>query len=139
MTDTATTDVAVRRLTPVLAVEAVEPSLEFWEKRLGFTKTVEVPHESSVGFAILVKDDIELMLQSVASIRADLGAHTGQVDGRSAALFVEVADLAAVERSLQGYPIEMPRRTTFYGMVEIGVREPGGHFVVFAQPEKAGS
>lgn len=140
MSETATmTEVAVRRLTPVLAVEAVEPSVEFWEKRLGFTKTVEVPHESSVGFAILVKGDIELMLQSVASIRADLGAHTGQIDGRSAALFIEVADLAAVERSLQGYPIEMPRRTTFYGMIEIGVREPGGHFVVFAQPEKAAS
>ena len=129
-------DVAVRRLTPVLAVDAVEPSLEFWEKRLGFTKTVEVPHESSVGFAILVKNDVELMLQSAASIRADLGEHTGQIDGRSAALFIEVADLAAVERSLEGYPIEMPRRTTFYGMTEIGVREPGGHFVVFAQPEK---
>jgi hypothetical protein len=27
----------------------------------------------------------------------------------------------------------MARRTTFYGMHEIGVREPGGHFVVFAQ------
>lgn len=130
-------DVAVRRLTPVLAVDAVEPSLEFWEKRLGFTKTVEVPHESSVGFAILVKGDIELMLQSAASIRADLGAHTGEIDGRSTALFVEVADLTTVERSLEGYPIEMPRRTTFYGMMEIGVREPGGHFVVFAQPEKS--
>lgn len=130
-------EVAVRRLTPVLAVDAVEPSLEFWEKRLGFTKTVEVPHESSVGFAILVKGDIELMLQSEASIRADLGAHTGKIDGRSTALFIEVADLGAVERSLEGYPIEMPRRTTFYGMAEIGVREPGGHFVVFAQPEQA--
>jgi uncharacterized glyoxalase superfamily protein PhnB len=127
-------NVTLRRLTPVLAVEAVEPSLEFWEQRLGFTRTVDVPHESSVGFAILVKDDVELMLQSVASIRADLGAHTGQIDGRSTALFVEVADLDAVERSLQGYPIEMPRRTTFYGMTEVGVREPGGHFVVFAQP-----
>jgi uncharacterized glyoxalase superfamily protein PhnB len=127
-------NVTLRRLTPVLAVEAVEPSIEFWEKRLGFTKTVEVPHESSVGFAILVKDEIELMLQSAASIRADLGAHTGQIDGRATVLFIEVADLDAVERSLEGYPIEMPRRTTFYGMMEVGVREPGGHLVVFAQP-----
>ncbi|HSA55311.1 MAG TPA: VOC family protein [Gemmatimonadaceae bacterium] len=134
--NTTMPDVAVRRLTPVLAVDAVEPSLEFWEKRLGFTKTVEVPHGESVGFAILVKNEVELMLQSAASIRSDIGEHTGQIDGRSTALFIEVADLAAVERSLEGYPIEMPRRTTFYGMIEIGVREPGGHFVVFAQPEK---
>jgi uncharacterized glyoxalase superfamily protein PhnB len=133
----------VRRITPVLAVERLEPSLEFWEKRFGFARTVEVPHENalpsegaaaSLGFAILVKDGTELMYQSVASIRADLGASTGTVEGRSAALFIEVSDLDAVERALSGYPIAMPRRTTFYGMHEIGVREPGGHFVVFAQP-----
>jgi uncharacterized glyoxalase superfamily protein PhnB len=126
--------ITVKKITTVLAVEAVEPSLDFWTKRLGFECTVTVPHEDKLGFAILVKDNVEVMLQSVASILADLGANTGEINGRSAALFIEVADLAAVEQSLGGYPIEMPRRTTFYGMHEIGVREPGGHFVIFAQP-----
>lgn len=126
--------VNVRRVTPVLAVETVEASLEFWEGRLGFEKTVTVPHGETVGFAILVQNGTEVMLQSVASILEDLGSSTGEVNGRSAALFIEVADLEAVEQALAGYPIEMPRRTTFYGMHEIGVREPGGHFVVFAQP-----
>ena len=126
--------ITVKKITTVLAVESVEPSLDFWTKKLGFECTVTVPHEDKLGFAILVKDNVEVMLQSVASILADLGANTGEVNGRSAALFIEVADLAAVEQSLAGYPIEMPRRTTFYGMHEIGIREPGGHFVVFAQP-----
>ena len=126
--------ITVRKITTVLAVESVEPSLDFWTKRLGFECTVTVPHENSLGFAILVKDNLEVMLQSVAGILADLGANTGEVNGRSAALFIEVADLAAVEQGLGEYPIEMPRRTTFYGMHEIGVREPGGHFVIFAQP-----
>jgi len=125
--------ITVTKVTTVLAVESVEPSVEFWERRLGFEVTVTVPHEDKLGFAILVKDGIEVMLQSVASILADLGATTGEVNGRSAALFIEVDDLAAVESVLAGYPIEMARRTTFYGMHEIGVREPGGHFIVFAQ------
>ena len=126
-------DTTVQKITAVLAVENVQPSLDFWTQRLGFECTVTVPHEDTTGFAILVKDGTELMLQSVASILADLGANTGEVNGRSAALFIEVADLAAIEKAMNGYPIEMPRRTTFYGMHEIGVREPGGHFVVFAQ------
>lgn len=126
--------ITVRKITTVLAVETVEPSLDFWQRRLGFECTVTVPHEDTLGFAILVKDNLEVMLQSVASILADLGSTTGEINGRSAALFIEVADLAAVEQALSGYPIEMPRRTTFYGMHEIGVREPGGHFVIFAQP-----
>ena len=125
--------VTVQKITTVLAVEAVEPSLEFWERRLGFEVTVTVPQEDKLGFAILLKDGIEVMLQSVASILADLGSTTGEVNGRSAALFIEVADLAGVENALGDYPIEMARRTTFYGTNEIGVREPGGHFVVFAE------
>ena len=126
--------IKVEKITTVLAVENVQPSLDFWQFRLGFECTVTVPHEDTVGFAILVRDNVELMLQSVDSIRADLGSHGGEVMGRSAALFIEVNDLAAVETALEGYPVEMPRRTTFYGMHEIGVREPGGHFVIFAQP-----
>jgi len=127
----------VQKITTVLAVEDIQPSIDFWQKRLGFEVTVTVPHEDELGFAILVKDGIEVMLQSVASILADLGATTGEVNGRSAALFIEVGNLDAVEESLDGYPIEMPRRTTFYGMTEIGVREPGGHFLVFAQRTEA--
>ena len=126
--------ITVKKITTVLAVEAVQPSLDFWTKRVGFECTVTVPHEDTLGFAILVKDNLEVMLQSVASILADLSSTTGEINGRSAALFIEVADLAAVEQGLGTYPIEMPRRTTFYGMHEIGVREPGGHFVIFAQP-----
>lgn len=121
----------VSKLTPVLVVDAIEPSLEFWEGRLGFARTVEVPHENALGFVILVKDGVELMFQSAASVAADLGSSAG---GESAALFIEVKDLAEFEQALIGYPIAMPRRTTFYGMHEIGVKEPGGHFVVFAQP-----
>jgi uncharacterized glyoxalase superfamily protein PhnB len=123
----------VQRITTVLAVEDVQPSIDFWQGRLGFEVTVTVPHEGTLGFAILVKDGTELMLQSVSSILADLGSATAEVNGRSAALFMEISDLEAVEKALDGYPVEMPRRTTFYGMHEIGVREPGGHFVVFAQ------
>lgn len=126
-------NITVEKITTVLAVETVQPSLEFWQDRLGFECTVTVPHEDTLGFAILTKGTTEIMLQSVASILADLGSSSGKVDGRSAALFIEVSDLAAVEEAMSGYPVEMARRTTFYGMHEIGVREPGGHFVIFAQ------
>src|SRR5689334_13913310 len=102
--------IKVEKITTVLAVENVQPSLDFWQFRLGFECTVTVPHEDTVGFAILVRDNVELMLQSVGSIRADLGSHGGEVMGRSAALFIEVNDLAAVETALEGYPVEMPRR-----------------------------
>jgi hypothetical protein len=117
------------KITPVLIVEKVETSLEFWAGRMGFEKTVDVPADDGLAFAILVKGGAELMLQSLASVQRDEPkfANTGH-----AALFIEVEDLEDIKKRLADYPIEMPERVTFYGMKEIGIFEPGGHTVIFA-------
>lgn len=124
---------AIRKSTPVLFVDAIEPSLAFWRDRLGFAVTVEVPHGDTLGFVILVKDGVEVMLQTVDSLEADAPDYARQFDGDRTWLFVEVADLAAVEAALAGDEVVLARRTTFYGAQETGYREPGGHFVTFAQ------
>lgn len=122
------------KLTPVLVVDAVEPSLAFFEQRIGFTRTAEVPHGGKIGFAILVRDGIELMIQSEASVQADMGVATKPPLGSSAALYLEVSDLDAIVKALEGVKLALPRRKTFYGAEEVGVVEPGGHFIVFSQP-----
>ena len=119
-----------QKLTPVLMVERVEPCIPFWEK-LGWMKVAEVPHEDTVGFAILVKDGVELMYQSRASVAADMAALAASPMGGTT-LFLEVSDLEAVIRELGDTKVVVQRRKTFYGMDEIGVREPGGNVVVFA-------
>ena len=124
---------AMRKLTPVLTVEAIEPCLSFWVDRLEFTKTVEVPDGDRLGFVILVRDGVELMYQTKASLEKDLGQPTEALTS-SAFLFLEVADLDAVERAMDGVRPLLPRRRTFYGMDELVVREPGGNVIIFAQP-----
>jgi hypothetical protein len=123
--------VELKKLTPILTVEAIEPSLPFWVNALGFTKTVDVPHEGALGFAILEKDGYEVMLQTVASIQADVPAVAPPAGG--SILFLEIEDLAAIQRAVADYELLVPRRTTFYGADEIFVREPGGNVVGFAQ------
>lgn len=66
-----------KRLTPVLFVEKIEPSLDFWVTRLGFQKTVEVPEGDALGFVALERDGIEVMLQSYASADKDSPAVAG--------------------------------------------------------------
>lgn len=72
------------------------------------------------------------MYQSRASVAADLPSLAA--DEYRTVLFIEVDDLDAVERSMEGIEVVQPRRTTFYGMTEIGIHEPGGNVIVFAQP-----
>ena len=122
----------VKKLTPVLMVDAIEPCLPFWVDRLGFTKTVEVPHENHLGFVILVKDGIEVMYQSKASVAADIPPLGGSPQ-KGTFLFIEVDDLNAIEKVLKGTTPVVPRRKTFYGADELIVREPAGNIVTFAQ------
>src|SRR6185369_7079872 len=123
----------IRKLTPVIVVDAIEPCLSFWTERLGFEKTVEVPDGDRLGFVILVKDGVEVMYQTHESVQKDAAGLIPRAHGHGAALFIEVSDIESVAQALKGLDIVVPRRQTFYGMDEIGVREPGGHVVMFAQ------
>jgi uncharacterized glyoxalase superfamily protein PhnB len=122
------------QLTPVLIVDRIEPCLEFWVERFGFTKRNEVPgDDGSLVFASMDKDGIEVMYQTRASVVADAPDAAADLKGHSIVLFITVDDIDAVEQALAGAPIVKPRHKTFYGSTEIYVREPGGHTVGFAQ------
>ncbi|HEV2736008.1 MAG TPA: hypothetical protein VGV85_14270, partial [Longimicrobiaceae bacterium] len=82
----------MKKLTPVLYVEEIEPALPFWVERLGFAKTAEVPHGDRLGFVILQKGGVEVMYQTRDSVREDLPQVAGMPMGGSM-LFVEVDDL----------------------------------------------
>ncbi|HEX7359501.1 MAG TPA: VOC family protein [Bryobacteraceae bacterium] len=120
------------KITPVLVVEEIEKSLPFWIDRMGFTKVAEVPEGDRLGFAIVVRDGAELMLQTAESVRKDVPQFAPKADSNSVGLFIEIENFEDILRRLEGYPIALPERTTFYGMREIGVFEPSGHTVIFA-------
>jgi hypothetical protein len=99
---------------------------------MGFEKTIDVPDGDCLGFAILVRDGAEVMLQTIASARKDAPVFVPEGPASRASLFIEVEDFADVLKRLAGYPVALAERTTFYGMREIGVIEPGGHNAMFA-------
>src|SRR5215475_2090078 len=124
----------VNKSTPILHVKAVEPSLKFWTERFGFHKTVEVPEGDHVGFVALENDAVEIMYQTYSGMQADPSNPLAKaVEKGPSFLFMEVPDIKAAETALKGADIVQPIHDTFYGSKEIVVREPGGHFVIFAQ------
>lgn len=122
----------LKRITPILLVDRIEPCLSFWEA-IGFDRTTEVPQGDGLGFVILEKSGLEVMYQTRASVAEDLPALADSALGGTF-LFIEVMDLDAVIDAIGNVPVIFPRRKTFYGMEEIGVREPGGNAVTFAMP-----
>src|ERR1700674_251488 len=126
----------VKRITPVLFVKEIEPVLPFWVEKLGFTKTIEVPHGNKIGFVALQKGQTEIMYQSYASVAEDMPL-IAEIRKGPTFLYIEVDNLDAVLSALKDSRIVQRERTAFYGMREVGFQEPGGHYVTFAQPVAA--
>lgn len=128
------TTVHVKSLAPVLIVDAVEPCIQFWADRLGFTVENQVPGpDGKLVFASVKSGAVEVMYQTRASVVADMPGAAGDLGGHSTALFITVTNLDDVEKVMAGAPVVKPRHQTFYGSLEMYVREPGGNTVGFAQ------
>jgi uncharacterized glyoxalase superfamily protein PhnB len=123
----------VKKLTPVLFVEKIEPVLPFWTEHLGFNKTVEVPEADRLAFVILQRGSVEVMYQTYASAEKDLPAIARDVRKGPTFLYIEVESLDALKPALKSADVYLPERTTFYGAREIGVKDPAGHFLTFAE------
>jgi len=125
----------VTRVTPVLLVNEIEPQLSFWIDRLGFAKTIAVPHGEKLGFVAFQKGAAEVMYQTYASVEQDAPpAMAAQARKGPTYLYLQVDNLDAVLAAMKGVPHVMPERTAFYGMREFAVADPAGHFLTFAQP-----
>ncbi len=124
----------IKRMTPILTVESIEPCLPFWIQGLGFEKTAEVPAGESLGFVSLEKDGVEIMLQTRSSVEADLPELAKEFAKGPSVLFLEIDSLAGMEEELLslGGRVARPRRQTFYGADEIFFWTPGGHVVGLA-------
>jgi uncharacterized glyoxalase superfamily protein PhnB len=124
----------IKKITPVLFVQKIEPCVRFWVDRFAFKTTAEVPDGDKLAFAILQKGNVELMYQSYASADKDVGTTISQVVRKGPTfLYVEVDNLEEAINSVKGAEVYMPKRQTFYGSTEIGIKDPAGHFVTLAE------
>jgi uncharacterized glyoxalase superfamily protein PhnB len=123
----------ILRLTPILFVDRIEPSLPFWIERLGFSRQAEVPHGDALGFVILERNGVEVMMQTLDGAKADLPEVAKRFKLNSVSQYIEVDSLDDILQSLSGYDLLTPVRTTFYGMREAVVADPAGFILVFAE------
>lgn len=128
--------ITMKKLTPVLLVEEIEPCVGFWVDRLDFKKTAEVPEGSKLGFVSLAKDNVEIMYQSRTSLEKDVPALAKGSFRSSTVLYIQVPKIEEIVEKLKGVEVVIPLRKTFYGANEIGVREPAGNVIIFAAFEE---
>jgi hypothetical protein len=124
----------IKKATPVLIVDRIEPLLPLWDA-LGFARVAEVQHSDALGFVILARDGVEVMYQTFDSVRGD---EAKVLEGPRAigasAVFIEVDDLDALASQIpSGTDVIVARRQTFYGSTETVIRDAAGNVITFAQ------
>jgi hypothetical protein len=122
----------VSRATPVLFVDAVEPTRDFFTK-LGFTVMFDVPEGDRLGFVGLEKDGVQVMVETRGNKNEGDAIREISRSSRGSVVFIEVDHLDSVITALATEKAIVERHTTFYGADEISFMEPGGHVVTFAR------
>jgi hypothetical protein len=122
----------VHRATPVLFVDRVEPTRDFFS-RLGFTVLFDVPEGDHLGFAGMEKDGMQVMIETRGNAAEDPRMQAFTKQSRGSVVFVEVDNLELVIAALAQEKVLVERHRTFYGADEISFVEPGGNVVTFAK------
>ena len=125
----------ITRATPVLFVDEVEPTRDFFT-RLGFTVLFDVPDGDHLGFVGLEKDGVQVMVETRGNRNEGDAIREITRNSRGSVVFIEVDNLDAVITALATEKAIVERHTTFYGADEISFMEPGGHIVTFAKIDR---
>lgn len=132
------------KITANLMVANVNEALDFYEKVLGFALVMGVPEDSQqivtslaghtpLGFAIVKRDEAELMLQSQRSLAGELPEFQKRPVGGAVTLYFQIANARELYDRIKGQvTILKDLHRTFYGAEEFHIRDCNGYVLTFA-------
>lgn len=124
-------------LSPNLIAADVNKTVEYYTKTLGFSLIASVPETGVYNWAMLMRDGITMMFQSLPSLQEDLPQLKITSKGSLGTFYIKVKGLDSLYTSLkEKADIAVDMRTTFYGAREFAVRDLDGYFLMFAEDVK---
>ncbi|MDR3053590.1 MAG: VOC family protein [Coriobacteriales bacterium] len=122
-------------MTANLMVESVEDSLDFYARVLGFTEVTSVPSESGkLQFAIVAKDDLQLMFQERGNLCAEYPILMTETVKPSLSLFITVDNFAEFYETVRSTtPLLAEEHMTFYDTKEFAIADNNGYVITIAE------
>ncbi|MBN2467165.1 MAG: VOC family protein [Deltaproteobacteria bacterium] len=133
-----------KELTPILMVEDVNETVDYYASLLGFqfakavvSGTTELVFRREEGqrydYAMMKRDGVEIMFQAQKSISADIPALEGLAVMASLLLYIKVTDARQLYDAISDKAIVIkPLTTTFYGRDEFFIKDCNGYILGFA-------
>ncbi len=125
----------IQSLTPNLMVNDVSYTLKFYLNHLGFELVRTVPEQAPFTWAMVRKENVELMFQTRESLIEDLPAFETIRPGASLTLFIKVNGIEGIYEKLKDHvEVVSNLKETSYAMKEFTFRDCNGYIISFAEP-----
>lgn len=123
----------VRQVWPLIAVEDIERSINFYERKLGFSIVGRAEADGRVYWCRLARGGASIMLQQADEEDGPVGSR-----GRGVALYFVCDDAERLHAELSSRGLQLPPvAVAAYGMKQLFVPEPDGYSVCFESPTDA--
>ena len=127
-------NIKLETLIPNVMVEDVNETITWYEKSLGFQKIMSVPIEEPFDWAMIARDDVNLMLQKRKSIIDEYPKFREQSVGGTLIFYISVKDIEALYKKLEKQiTIYIKLHKTFYGRKEFTIEDCNGYLLTFAE------
>ena len=122
----------VRHIWPLLAVQDINRSVEFYQDRLGFTVVGKAESDGKMFWCRLERGGSSIMLQ-----QAEDEDGPAEDRGRGISFYFICDDADAMYADLLSRGLQLrPPSLAYYGMKQLFVPEPDGYSICFESPTK---
>ena len=122
------------KVTPNFMVDDVNRTVDWYHDVLDFQLALSVPQQGQFDFAIVKREQVELMFQATSSLVQDLPFLTGATVGASVTFHIEVIGIDELYKKIKDEAtIVKDLHTTFYGAKEFYFLDCNGYILTYAE------
>lgn len=137
----------LKKLTPNIMVADVNATVDYYKNNLEFQIVMGVDEkkevkmgdsatETTLTWAMLKKDDVEIMLQREDSLLEELPEFKGLKIGGTFTLYISIQDVKSFYDKIKDkVEVIKDMRKTFYGADEFVIKDLNGYIIYFAEAQ----
>lgn len=123
-----------KKITPNLVVEDVNSTIAFYRDKLKFELNMSVPEHGELSWALMKRDNVEIMFQSRESAGRAIPLLKNKEAGGSLTLYIEMENVVELYDTLKGnVALLEDLHTKPYGMREFSIQDCNGFILTFAE------
>lgn len=128
------TPMTFNKLTPNMMVEDVNETVAFYRSVLGFDLVMTVPDSGRLDWALVQRNDVEMMFQARRSLAEDLPTFQDRPVGGALTFYLDVEGVEGLYERLRPHvTILQDLHETFYGTREFTIEDCNGFLLTFAE------